>query len=100
MRSDLVVDVLPTEKIRPQASDSPVQVVDLVELFPVGAVAALDAAVELRRARRQDEQGKVSLLTEDLEVSLEFGAAVDLERPHHVGCALQDRVQELSCRVG
>ena len=48
MGPDLVVDVLPTEKIGPQAGDGPVQVVDLVELLPVGAVAALNTAVELR----------------------------------------------------
>ena len=46
MRPDLVVNVFPTEKIRPQAGDRPLQIIDVVKLLPMGPIAALDAAVE------------------------------------------------------
>ena len=55
------------------------RVVDGIELVAPGALQALDAAVELGRARRQDVERDALLLAGGLELGHELRAAVDLD---------------------
>ena len=69
-------------------------VVPVPELDAGGAVGALDAAVPLRAARRQDVEGDVERLAGALEVGHELGAAVDLDgldgERHGVGHGVEE----------
>ena len=57
VRADVVVGVLPTEQLSRQAGDVRLRQAVVVELLAVGAVRPLDAAVELRAARWEEEEG-------------------------------------------
>ncbi len=61
---------------------------------PQGAVAALDAAVTVGAAEREDMERNAGVATGGLEFLHELGAAIDLHRAH--GQALQGLVEEVS----
>jgi hypothetical protein len=63
---------------------------ELVELLLVRALGPFDAAVELRGARRQDEEQKALIAAGGLEL----GAAVDLDRAHRKGRPGQQVLEE------
>ena len=69
-----VVAALPSEQLRRQRCYSPLAVVELVELFLMGAVPPLHVAVQLRGTRGQDEQPDVPLPAL-LELPAELGAS-------------------------
>jgi len=96
VRADGVVDFFPVaefavEFVHLQRAGS-----DLVKLFGVGAIGALDGAVEFGRARRQDEQMEAALLAGLFELGGKLGAAVDLHGADRKGHAVLQGIEELS----
>ena len=69
---------------------------DLVKLFGVGAIGALDGAVELGRARRQDEPMEAARLAGLFELGGKLGAAVDLHGADGKGHAMLQGIEERS----
>src|SRR5207247_2022035 len=64
------------------------------ELFLVGALGALDVAVQFGRARRQDEEFDATLAADIFELGHELGAAVHLDRFDGERHALKNCIQE------
>jgi len=61
MRTDGVVDALPGTGLAVEAGDRPsIEGTKLIELLGMGALGALDRAVELGRTRRQHEQAQAA----------------------------------------
>lgn len=52
VRSNVVVDVFPLKQSLVQGSDVRVAIIDLIELLSVGALSALDTAIELGASGR------------------------------------------------
>ena len=100
MRSNRVVAELLGAQKDLQLSDRIGRVEHLVELLFVRALGALDVAVELGRARRQDEEHQASFLAGRLELGLELGAAINLDRPDREGHAGDELVEEGGRRLG
>ena len=73
---------------------------DLLELLGMGAVGALDGAVEFGRTRGKHKQMQAALLAGEFELGGEFGAAIDLHRPDGKGHAVLQGIEELSCGLG
>ncbi len=60
----------------------------------MGALGALDAAIQLRGARGQDEEADAACLAGFLEGGLELGAAVDVDGADGEGHAGHEPVEE------
>ena len=73
---------------------------NLVELLGVGTIGAFDRAVELGRARGEDEQVEAALLAGLFELGGKLGTAIDLHRPDGEGHAVLQGVEELSRGLG
>jgi hypothetical protein len=65
------------------------ELVGFVERISLGAVAAFDGSVHLRRARRQDVQGDALGLAGGLELGHELASAVDLDGLHRVSSTMR-----------
>ena len=72
----------------------------LVELLGVGAVGALDAAVQLRAPGRQDEQGDPALGARRLELGHELRAVLDADGAHRERHPGGERVEDRGRRAG
>ena len=89
-----VVDVLPSAKELADLDEGVCRGETVVELFLVGAVGALDVAVEFGRPRRQDKEADAAPLASVLKLGHELRTAIDLYRFHWKGHSLHDRIQE------
>jgi hypothetical protein len=94
MRTDVVVDSVPFLELTIMGLDARFDVLDLIKLFPVRPVRPFDVALQLRRARRDDEQADPARLAGLFEVALELRSAVDLDRPDREGELLFHVFQE------
>ena len=94
MRSDGVVDMFPAAQFSCHGVDGVGQLVDFVKLVAVGAVAALDVAVEFGGTRREDKELQAAGFAREFEVSLELGTSVDLDGANLERHALEDFAEE------
>src|SRR3989304_5400771 len=94
VRPVAVVNVLPFAEELADLGERGDRCETVVELPLVGPVGTLDVAVELGRARRKDEEFDAAFAAGVLELGHELGAAVDLDRPHWEGHALEDGIQK------
>src|SRR6185437_11801684 len=78
-----------------EGGEAPIGGGDLMELLGMGAVGALDVAVELGRAGRKDEEAEAELLAGLLEVGGKLAAAIDLHGPDGEGHAGLEGGEEL-----
>ena len=78
VRADGVIDFFPLPQFAVEGVEVQGIGMDLIELLGVGAVDALDRAIEFGGAGRQDEQQQSALLAGLLELGGELAAAVDL----------------------
>ena len=99
VRPDGVVSALPGHELAVQGGDLQGEGGDLMELLRVGALGALDAPIQLGRARGQDEEVDAACLAGLLEGGLELGASVHLDGPDGEGHAGHEPVEEArGCR--
>src|SRR3990172_3258343 len=94
VRPDRVVGGLPRPQLGLERAEIGLGVGDLVELLGVGPVGALDRAVELGAARRQDEEGDAPRLAVRLELGHELAAAVDADRPDREGHPRREGIED------
>jgi hypothetical protein len=99
---DGVVDGLPGPELDLEGLELGLGRGHLVELLGVGPVRPLDGTVELRAARRQDEEADAAGLAGGLELNPKLGAVVDADRPdperHPLGETVEDRGRVLRRR--
>lgn len=92
METDGVVDLFPLAELAIEFFHFQGTSRDLIELFGVGAVGALDSTVEFGRARGQHEQMQVALLAGEFKFGGELGTAIDLQGADGEGHAVLQRV--------
>jgi hypothetical protein len=100
MRPDGVGGMFARPRALIESGGRPGEVVDFVELFGVGALGAFDGAIEFGGAGRQGEQANATLLTGQLELGGELGAAVDLDGAARNRHTRLHGVQEARSRPG
>jgi hypothetical protein len=100
MGTDGVIDLFPLAELTIEFFHLQRARGDLVELLGVGAVGALDGAVEFGRTGRKHEQMEATLLAGEFKLGGELGTAIDLHGADGEGHAVLQRVEELSRGLG
>src|SRR5712692_12057405 len=94
MGANAVVGPLPLLQLTVERRQAPGFGHHLIELLVVGAMGALDGAIEFRRPWRKHEQCNLALLASSLELRGELTAAIDLQSGDAERHALQQHVEE------
>jgi transposase len=100
MGADGVVGPLPVLEFLVERGDLERAGGDLIKLLRMGALGALDRAVEFGRAGRQDKEPQPALLAGVFEGGGELTAAVDLHRADREGHALLQGLEKAGGRRG
>ncbi len=89
-----IVRVFPGSQSRGHGSDCEITVITLPELLPAGAVEALDPAIELGGAGRQDVDRNIVGRTDLFELGHELTSPINLDGPDAEREAIEQIVEE------
>src|SRR3972149_11060434 len=96
MGTDGVVDSFPGAQLLVEGCNIPGELRHLVELFRVGSLPPLHAAVEVRSPGREHIEGNAEQTASLLKLPFELTATINLDTPHGKRCAVQEVFQECS----